>query len=90
MTCSARLGSIFIIIAGVCVFLIFRRYNSQLTTMKRELKCYKTKMADQQKTILDYATRLDENDKKNEEMSRKYSTLLQVSYFRGYFLKMFE
>lgn len=52
-------------------------YNSQLTTMKRELKCYKTKMADQQKTILAYATRLDENDKKNEEMSRKYSTLLQ-------------
>ena len=36
-------------------------------------------MADQQKTILDYATRLDENDKKNEEMSRKYSTLLQVA-----------
>lgn len=35
-------------------------------------------MADQQKTILAYATRLDENDKKNEEMSRKYSTLLQV------------
>lgn len=52
-------------------------YNSQLTTMKRELKSYKTKMADQQKTILAYATRLDENDKKNEEMSRKYSTLLQ-------------
>lgn len=46
--------------------------------MKRELKGYKTKMADQQKTILNYATRLDENDKKNEEMSRKYSTLLQV------------
>ena len=54
------------------------RYNSQLTTIKRELKGYKAKMADQQKTILDYATRLDENDKKNEEMSRKYSTLLQV------------
>lgn len=52
-------------------------YNSQLSTMRRELKGYKTKMADQQKTILDYATRLDENDKKNEEMSRKYSTLLQ-------------
>lgn len=47
--------------------------------MRRELKGYKTKMADQQKTILDYATRLDENDKKNEEMSRKYSTLLQVA-----------
>lgn len=42
-------------------------------------------MADQQKTILDYATRLDENDKKNEEMSRKYSTLLQVAdYFLVY------
>lgn len=60
-------------------------YNSQLSTMRRELKGYKTKMADQQKTILDYATRLDENDKKNEEMSRKYSTLLQVAdYFLVY------
>lgn len=60
-------------------------YNSQLSTMRRELKGYKTKMADQQKTILDYATRLDENDKKNEEMSRKYSTLLQVAdYFLFY------
>lgn len=34
-------------------------------------------IADQQKQTLDYATRLDENDKKNEEMSRKFSTLLQ-------------
>lgn len=34
-------------------------------------------LAEQQKQTLDYANRLDENDKKSEEMSRKISTLLQ-------------
>ncbi|RZC18419.1 hypothetical protein BDFB_001052, partial [Asbolus verrucosus] len=34
-------------------------------------------LAEQQKQILEYATRMDENDKKNEEISRKFSTLLQ-------------
>lgn len=47
--------------------------------MRRDLKGCKNKIADQQKQILDYAGRLDENDKKNEETSRKFSTLLQVS-----------
>lgn len=36
-------------------------------------------MGEQQKLLLDYATRLDENDKKSEETSRKFSTLLQVN-----------
>lgn len=34
-------------------------------------------LAEQQKQTLDYANRLDANDKKSEEMSRKISTLLQ-------------
>lgn len=54
-----------------------KRYNSQLSLMRRDLKGCKNKIADQQKQILDYAGRLDENDKKNEETSRKFSTLLQ-------------
>ncbi|XP_071561944.1 uncharacterized protein Dmpd [Temnothorax nylanderi] len=54
-----------------------RRYNSQLTLMRRDLKSCKAKIADQQKQIVEYATRLDDNDKKNEETSRKFSTLLQ-------------
>ncbi|XP_031829469.1 F-box protein dampened isoform X2 [Nomia melanderi] len=54
-----------------------KRYNSQLTLMRRDLRNCKAKIAEQQKQIVEYATRLDENDKKNEETSRKFSTLLQ-------------
>nr|CAD7460733.1 unnamed protein product [Timema tahoe] len=52
-------------------------YNSQLSLMRRDLKNCKGKIAEQQKQIQEYANRLDENDKKNEETSRKFSTLLQ-------------
>lgn len=55
-----------------------KRYNSQLSLMRRDLKSCKAKIAEQQKQIVEYATRLDDNDKKNEETSRKFSTLLQV------------
>ncbi|KAG7190876.1 hypothetical protein KM043_006937 [Ampulex compressa] len=54
-----------------------KRYNSQLTLMRRDLRSCKTKIAEQQKQIVEYASRLDDNDKKNEETSRKFSTLLQ-------------
>ena len=33
-------------------------------------------MADQQKQLMEYSSRLDEYDKKNEEAARKFSTLL--------------
>lgn len=68
-----------------------KRYNSQLSILRQDLRSCKRKTADQQKQIceqqkqlaeqqkqtLEYVTRLDEYDKKNEEMSRKFSTLLQ-------------
>ncbi|XP_015127731.1 F-box only protein 28 isoform X1 [Diachasma alloeum] len=55
-----------------------KRYNSQLSMMRRDLRNCKVKIADQQKQIVEYANRLDDHDKKNEETSRKFSTLLQV------------
>lgn len=68
-----------------------KRYNSQLSILRQDLRACKRKTAEQQKQIceqqkqlaeqqkqtLEYATRLDEYDKKNEEISRKFSTLLQ-------------
>lgn len=68
-----------------------KRYNSQLSSLRQDLRLCKRKTAEQQKQIseqqkqlaeqqkqtLEYATRLDEYDKKNEEISRKFSTLLQ-------------
>lgn len=35
-------------------------------------------MAEQHKTLVEYSSRMDEYDKKNEETNRKFSTLLQV------------
>ncbi|XP_056634882.1 F-box only protein 28 isoform X2 [Diorhabda sublineata] len=65
-----------------------KRYNSQLSLLRQDLRSCKKKtsdqqkqiseqqkqLADQQKQTLEYATRLDDYDKKNEEISR---TLLQ-------------
>lgn len=75
-----------------CNPLFLCRYNNQLTVLRNDLRSCKKKateqskliadqqklIADQQKQAIDYATRLDENDKKNEEISRKFSTILQV------------
>lgn len=69
-------------------------YNNQLSVLRSELRTCKRKsteqakqiaeqqklLAEQQKQTLEYANRLDENDKKNEEIARKFSTLLQVNY----------
>ncbi|XP_034478436.1 F-box only protein 28 [Drosophila innubila] len=68
-----------------------KMYNNQLSVLRTELRTCKRKAAEQgkqlseqqnllaehQKQTLEYANRLDENDKKNEEMARKFSTLLQ-------------
>ncbi|KAK9884783.1 hypothetical protein WA026_009011 [Henosepilachna vigintioctopunctata] len=68
-----------------------KRYNSQLSILRQDLKTCKRKTAEQEKQIaeqqkqlaeqqqqtLEYAARLDEYDKKNDEVSRKFSTLLQ-------------
>nr|CAH7725412.1 unnamed protein product [Callosobruchus chinensis] len=68
-----------------------KRYNSQLSLLRQDLRSCKRKtsdqqkqiseqqkqLADQQKQTLEYASRLDEYDKKNEEISRKFSALLQ-------------
>lgn len=71
------------------------RYNNQLSVLRSELRSCKRKateqakqisdqqklLAEQQKQTLEYANRLDANDKKNEEMSRKFSSLLQVIFY---------
>lgn len=71
-----------------------KRYNNQLTVLRNDLRFCKRKsteqakhigemqklLAETQKQVLEYAARLDENDKKNEEMSMKISTLLQVRF----------
>ncbi|XP_034650699.1 uncharacterized protein LOC117890126 [Drosophila subobscura] len=68
-----------------------KMYNNQLSVLRTDLRTCKRKAAEQsklfaeqqnllaehQKQTLEYANRLDENDKKNEEMARKFSTLLQ-------------
>jgi len=76
-----------------------KMYNNQLSVLRTELRTCKRKAAEQskqlaeqsnliseqQKQTLEYANRLDENDKKNEEMSRKFSTLLQVSRVSAFY-----
>ncbi|XP_049544123.1 uncharacterized protein LOC125956373 [Anopheles darlingi] len=68
-----------------------KRYNNQLSVLRSELRTCKRKateqaktiseqqklLAEQQKQTLEFANRLDETDKKNEELSRKFSTVLQ-------------
>uniref|UniRef100_A0A0P4W460 F-box domain-containing protein n=1 Tax=Scylla olivacea TaxID=85551 RepID=A0A0P4W460_SCYOL len=54
-----------------------RRYNTQLVALRRELKGCKSKLADQSKQNIEFATRFDEYDKKFEESARKFSTVLQ-------------
>ena len=45
----------------------------------RELKTTKSKMDSQTKQVSEYASRMDDYDKKFEENSRKFGTLLAVS-----------
>lgn len=59
------------------------RTSTQVGNLQRELKQCKSQMAEQHKTLVEYSSRMDEYDKKNEETNRKFSTLLQVriNYF---------
>lgn len=41
-------------------------------------------MAEQHKSLVEYSSRMDEYDKKNEETNRKFSTLLQVCILGAY------
>jgi len=58
---------------------LFYRTSTQSGNAQRELKQCKSQMAEQHKTLVEYSSRMDEYDKKNEETNRKFSTLLQVS-----------
>lgn len=62
----------------LCLNVLLCRYNYQLSQVRKELRCCRSKVADQQKQIVEYAARLDEYDKKTEETNRKFSTMLQV------------
>lgn len=55
----------------------FRKTSTQVGNLQRELKQCKSQMAEQHKTLVEYSSRMDEYDKKNEETNRKFSTLLQ-------------
>lgn len=54
-----------------------RKTSTQAGNAQRELKQCKSQMAEQHKTLVEYSSRMDEYDKKNEETNRKFSTLLQ-------------
>lgn len=68
-----------------------KKYNNQLSVLRTDLRNCKRKSTDQtkhitelqnmlgeqQKQTMEYAKRLDENEKKSEDMSRKISTLFQ-------------
>ncbi|KAI5637438.1 f-box domain-containing protein [Phthorimaea operculella] len=61
-----------------------KKYNDQLASLRSDLRGYsrQKQIAEQQKQTLEYATRLDDYDKKNEETSRKFQTLLQAGRLR--------
>lgn len=55
-----------------------RSCKRKATEQAKQISDQQKLLAEQQKQTLEYANRLDANDKKNEEMSRKFSSLLQV------------
>lgn len=56
-----------------------RTCKRKATEQAKQIAEQQKLLAEQQKQTVEYANRLDENDKKNEEIARKFSTLLQVS-----------
>ena len=59
--------------------IIFPNVDVIMTYFCRELKSCKSKMDGQTKQVAEYTSRLDEYDKKLEENSRKFGTVLAVS-----------
>jgi len=53
-----------------------KKYNDQMSEVKRELKSCKTKMETQTKQVQEYSQRLEDYDKKFEESSRKFQNML--------------
>ncbi|CAB3381009.1 Hypothetical predicted protein [Cloeon dipterum] len=53
------------------------RSNTQITALRRELRNLKNCNTEQRAQLTECKTRIDECDKKNEEMTRKFGTLLQ-------------
>jgi hypothetical protein len=51
-----------------------------MTALRREIRTLRNGNAEQKAQLAECKTRIDECDKKNEEMTRKFGTLLQV-YF---------
>ena len=56
-----------------------KKYTAVQTSMRKEMRTCKSKISEQQKQLLEFANRFDDVDKKNEETTRKFSTLLQVN-----------
>lgn len=52
--------------------------SNQLSVTRREMRAIKGQNSDQRTQLAECKTRLDDCDKKNEEMTRKFGTLLQV------------
>jgi F-box protein 28 len=49
-----------------------------MTALRREIRTLRNGNAEQKAQLAECKTRIDECDKKNEEMTRKFGTLLQV------------
>lgn len=62
-----------------------RTCKRKATEQAKQITEQQKLLAETQKQTLEYANRLDENDKKNEEIARKFSTLLQVRPSQNFF-----
>ncbi|KAF0297680.1 F-box only protein 28 [Amphibalanus amphitrite] len=54
-----------------------KKSTAQLTTVKKEMRGYKTRVDEQARIIEDYKARLEDHDKKFDESARKMTTILQ-------------
>jgi len=54
-----------------------KKSTAQLTTVKKEVRGYKTRVDEQARVIDEYKSRLEDHDKKFDESARKFTTILQ-------------